>query len=118
MIDKIDLNSVVVGSVWMTASGYPAIISEVVSSKILGLVVSPGGPVLASWCENGKNQGNLREFYDLKYAPGFISDTHIIIKNGVLIGTARELESAKRTAHLNGAELVSKLSELKIEMFK
>jgi len=102
----------------MTASGYPAIISEVNSSKMHGLVVSPGGPVTASWDGEGKNQSNLREFYDLKYAPGIISDTHVILKKGMLIGTAREFEDAKRTGELNGADLVSKLSDLKVEMFR
>lgn len=118
MIGKIDLKSIPVGSVWMTASGYPAIISDVVSAKVFGLVISPSGPVFSSWNENGKNQSNLAEFYDLKFPPELLSHSHVIIKNGVLIGTAPEFESAKRTAFLNDAELVSKLSDLKIEMFE
>lgn len=110
--DKIDLNSLVVGSVWMTVSGYPAIISEVISSKITGLVVSPSGTVQSSWDEEGHNEVGLPSFHDLKYPPGLIAHKYAILKKGQLIGSDSDVESAKKMGDQNGADIVCKYSEL------
>jgi hypothetical protein len=116
-MEKIDLKSVVIGSVWMTASGYPAIISDVDSSEVYGLVVSPGGPVKTSWDVDGKSQSNRPEFFDLKFAPGIFSGNYIGAKSGALVVTGPEYDRIKRDAELNDCDLFSKWSELKIEMF-
>lgn len=117
MMEKIKLNSVEIGSVWMTSSGYPAIISNVDLSKIYGLVISPSGPVNASWNEDGKNQINRPKFFDLSHAPGIFSGNYVGAKCGALVVSGPEYESIKRDAALNDCDLFSKWSDLKIEMF-
>jgi len=110
--DNIDLNSLVAGSVWMTASGYPAIIFEVNLPKITGVVVSPSGTVQSSWDKEGHNEVGLPPFHDLKYPPGLIAHKYAIIKKGQLIGSDSDFESAKRMGDQNGADIVCKYSEL------
>ncbi|MGY0219383.1 hypothetical protein ACWJJH_18690 [Endozoicomonadaceae bacterium StTr2] len=111
MSEKV-LDQVEVESVWMTESGYPAVIFDVISSEIFGVVISPSGLESCSWNIKGKNLIEKPSFFDLEYSPTRISHKYAVIRDGALIGSAPDLEGAQSISDLNDAELVCKYSEL------
>ena len=106
------LLKVVAETVWMTESGYPAIIKEVGPSKIDGMVVSPSGIISCSWNEIGDNLIGKPKFFNLKHSPDLISHKYAILKNNTLIGSDPDKASADKTAALNNADYVCKYSEI------
>jgi len=99
-------------TVWMTDSGYPAIIKTVDSLIIHGLVVSPSGTINCSWSGTGENLIKEPNFFNLKYPPEQISHKYAIIENKAFIALAPDREDAVKAATLNNADLFCKYSDL------
>ncbi|HHV7347563.1 MAG: hypothetical protein KIC48_12525 [Citrobacter sp.] len=106
------LTSATKGTVWMTESGYPAIITNADTSKIYGLVISPSGTENCVWNMNGINDSDLPTFYNIKHSPDKIEHRFAVIRSGSLMACCNSFEEAKDIAITNKAEIFSKFSEL------
>ncbi|EJQ0795168.1 hypothetical protein NYD80_004365 [Cronobacter sakazakii] len=106
------LKSATKGTVWMTESGYPAIITNADISKTYGLVISPSGNVNCVWNMNGINDSDLPTFYNIKHSPDSIEHRFAVIRSGSLMACCNSFEEAKGIAITNKAEIFCKFSEL------